>query len=179
MLQAITWRTQLGKEEQDAYKEMFFKWQTQNLSLDPTLLAVIRKDTDAELEKAFHDPSAKFLSIERMPDNSVYNSVFGMLSLTTLAIITVYERPKYLAVRHFASRGTYGDGLAKKILVNVQLEYPDRPFYGICQKADTGSCQFYRQVLGADIGKYFLPLEHPEKKAEDGWVGVSTGVIEV
>lgn len=168
MFNAIVWKKHLTKDEQDRYRDLFFRLQTRNVSVDPTLLAVLRKETDRELEVAFQDPAAKFVIFE--------NVVSGMI-----ACITVYERSKYVSIRHFAAVDCAPytvQELAKKLLVNIQLEYPKTPYYGICQKSDVNSIHFYQDLLKCEIGRYFFQSEHPEKRIEDGWVGISTGQIE-
>lgn len=164
MYHSIVWKTKLTDDEQDKYKEMFFKLHTKHVSADQTLLAVLKKELDRELEAAFNDVNARFVLYEDVAHG-------------TIAYITVYERAKFISIRHFAALYNVQD-LAKKLLVNIQLEYPNKSFYGICQRSDTDTINFYKNLLNADIGKYFFQEEHPEKLMEDGWTGVSVGLIQ-
>ena len=168
MFNAIVWKKHLTKEEQDKYKDLFFRLQTRNVSVDPTLLAVLKKETDRELEVAFQDPAAKFVIFE--------NVISGMI-----ACITVYERLKYVSVRHFAAVDCAPytvQELAKKLLVNIQLEYPKTPYYGICQKSDVNSIHFYQDLLKCEIGRYFFQSRTSRETSRRGGLESVTGQIE-
>lgn len=161
----LAWKQRLTSEERTWYAEEFVT-NTRHyfLSVEPAYDFGGDAASIAEISDAFRDPAARFLLMR----------IEGKLA----AAVTTYDRGDYVQVRHAAISPSAAGGseLARKLFMSVIVEYPGRPLYGIARKGSS-AVEFYKTTIGADIGKYFIPREHPDKKADDGWVGITIGTL--